>query len=289
MWTIAAESAGTRWTPRQQRAICRELERTVADGKLPLYTRAAALARLAALPGRGADAVRAWVDAPDVVLAEAALAALARTDRPADTLPDLLAHAGDDRARVALYAAGRAAAHARPSRLRALLAARTAPGTGKVTARKEAVRLAAALLPLPDAAAVLADAYAEPGQHPDVRAACVASGAALLGDERMGEVMADAATGDRVLRTAVLRTHPNELDPATGPATRSWSGASARRTTTKSPPSATAHWSGGCPGRPEPPPSWSTRSPTWTGAEPGVPPPSPWPRPPRPVSRPPPR
>ncbi|MEU2290954.1 hypothetical protein ACFY9H_09020 [Streptomyces bacillaris] len=217
VWTIAAESAGTRWTPRQQRSICRELERTVADGKLPLYTRAAALARLAALPGRGADAVRAWVDAPDVVLAEAALAALAHTDRPADTLPDLLAHAGDDRARVALYAAGRAAAHARPSRLRALLAARTAPGTGKVTARKEAVRLAAALLPLPDAAAVLADAYAAPGQHPDVRAACVASGAALLGDERMGEVMADAATGDRVLRTAVLRTHPNELDPGHRP------------------------------------------------------------------------
>ncbi|MEU3265963.1 hypothetical protein ABZ781_18630, partial [Streptomyces bacillaris] len=90
VWTIAAESAGTRWTPRQQRAICREVERTVADGKLPLYTRAAALARLAALPGQGADAVRAWVDAPDVVLAEAALAALARTDRPADTLPDLL-------------------------------------------------------------------------------------------------------------------------------------------------------------------------------------------------------
>ncbi|MEQ4607191.1 hypothetical protein ABMX48_09690 [Streptomyces cavourensis] len=45
----------------------------------------------------------------------------------------------------------------------------------------------------------------------------MASGAALLGDERMGEVMADAATGDRVLRTAVLRTHPNEVDPGHRP------------------------------------------------------------------------
>jgi len=217
VWTVGTGSAGTRWVPRQQRAVQGDLERAVADEKLPLHARGAALGLLAGLPGRGADAVRAWVDAPDVVLAEAALAALAHTDRPADTLPDLLAHAGDDRARVALYAARRAAAHARPSRLRVLLAARTAPGTGKVTSRKETVRLAAGLLSLPDAAAVLADAYAEPDQHADVRAACVASGTALLGDERMWEVMADAATGERALRTALLRTHPNELDPGHRP------------------------------------------------------------------------
>ncbi|MFE2291838.1 hypothetical protein [Streptomyces sp. NPDC059452] len=217
VWTIGTESAGTRWVPRQQRSVQVRLELTVADEKLPLSVRGVALGRLARLPGRGADAVRAWADAPDVVLAEAALAALAHTDRPADTLPDLLAHAGDDRARVALYAAGRAAAHTRPSRLRPLLAARTAPGTGKVTSRKETVRLAAALLPLPEAAALLADAYAQPDQHPDVRAACVASGTELLGDERMWEVMADAATGGRALRTAVLATHPNELDPGHRP------------------------------------------------------------------------
>lgn len=217
VWTIGTDYAGTRWVPRQQRAVQRELERTVADEKLPLYARGAALGRLATLPGRGFDAVRAWVDAPDVVLAEAALAALAHTDRPADALPDLLAHAGDDRARVALYAAGRAAAHARPSRLRELFAARTAPGTGKVTSRKQTVRLAATLLPLPDAAALLADAYAQPDQHPDVRAACVASGTELLGDERIWEVLADAATGERALRTALLRTHPNELDPGHRP------------------------------------------------------------------------
>ncbi|MEW1631709.1 hypothetical protein AB0387_30740 [Streptomyces sp. NPDC089173] len=59
MWTIATDSAGTHWVPRQQRSVQRELERTVADGKLPLYVRAAALGRLAALPGTGADAVRA--------------------------------------------------------------------------------------------------------------------------------------------------------------------------------------------------------------------------------------
>ncbi|NEB36000.1 hypothetical protein [Streptomyces sp. SID14515] len=215
-WTV--EAAGSdRWTPRQQRAALRAVERTVADEKLPLYQRTAALGQLARMPGRGADAVRAWTEDRDVVIAEAALAALAYTDRPADALPDLLAHAGDDRARVAVYAAGRAAAHTRPSRLAPLLAARTAPGTGKVTSRKEMVRLAADLLPRAEAAGLLADAYGQPGQHLDVRAACVAAGTPLLGDVRMWEVTEDAAGGERALRVAVLRAHPTELDPALRP------------------------------------------------------------------------
>ncbi|WP_030591708.1 hypothetical protein [Streptomyces anulatus] len=215
-WTV--EVAGSeRWTPRQQRAALRAVQRTVADVKLPLYLRTAALGQLARIPGRGADAVRAWTDDPEVVIAEAALAALAYTDRPAETLPELLAHAGDDRARVAVHAAGRAAARTRPSRLAPLLAARTAPGTGKVTSRKEMVRLAAGLLPRAEAAALLADAYGQPGQHLDVRAACVAAGTALLGDERVWEVTEDAAGGGRALRGAVLRAHPTELDPALRP------------------------------------------------------------------------
>ncbi|MFJ9113502.1 hypothetical protein [Streptomyces sp. NPDC102283] len=214
----AVEVAGAeRWTPRQQRSAQRAVERTVTDEKLPLYLRTAALGQLARIPGRGADAVRAWTDDRDVVLAEAALAALAHTDRPAESLPELLARAGDDRARVAVYAAGRAAAHTRPSRLAPLLAARTGPGTGKVTSRKEIVRLAAALLPRAEAAGLLADAYGQPGQHLDVRAACVAAGTPLLTDVRVWEMTEDAAGGERALRVAVSRTHPTELDPALRP------------------------------------------------------------------------
>ncbi|MBV7243052.1 hypothetical protein [Streptomyces sp. MW-W600-10] len=215
-WTLGVAGA-ERWTPRQQRAALRTVERTVADEKLPLYARTAALGQLARIPGRGADAVRAWTEDRDVVIAEAALAALAHTDRPADALPDLLAHTGDDRARVAVYAARRAAARTRPSALAPLLAARTAPGTGKVTSRKEMVRLAADLLPRAEAAGLLADAYAQPGQHLDVRAACVAAGTPLLGDVRMWEVTEDAAGGERALRVAVLRARPTELDPALRP------------------------------------------------------------------------
>ncbi len=215
-WTVEAAGA-ERWTPRQQRSAQRAVERTLADEKLPLHLRTAALGQLARIPGRGAEAVRPWTDDRDVVIAEAALAALTYTDRPADALPDLLARAGDDRARVAMYAAGRAAARTRPSRLAPLLAARTAPGTGKVTSRKETVRLAAALLPRAEAAALLADAYAQPDQHLDVRAACVAAGTQLLGDIRVWEATKDAAGGERALRVAVLRAHPTELDPALRP------------------------------------------------------------------------
>ncbi len=215
-WTVEVAGA-ERWTPRQQRAAQRAVERTVADEKLPLYLRTAALGQLARIPGQGADAVRAWAGDRDVVIAEAALAALAHTDRPAEALPELLAHAGDDRARVAVYAAGRAAAYTRPSRLAPLLAARTGPGTGKVTSRKEMVRLAAALLPRAEAAGLLVDAYGQPGQHLDVRAACVAAGTPLLADVRVWEATEDAAGGERALRVAVLRAHPTELDPALRP------------------------------------------------------------------------
>ncbi|MEU2574808.1 hypothetical protein ACIP3B_16515 [Streptomyces anulatus] len=211
-WTVEVAGA-ERWTPRQQRAAQRAVERTVADEKLPLHLRAAALDQLARIPGQGTDAVRAWTGDRDVVIAEAALAALAHTDRPADALPELLAHAGDDRASVAVYAAGRAASYTRPSRLAPLLAARTGPGTGKVTSRKEMVRLAAALLPRAEAAGLLADAYGQPGQHIDVRAACVAAGTPLLGDVRVWKMTKDAARGERALRVALLRVRPMELEP----------------------------------------------------------------------------
>ncbi|MER5984424.1 hypothetical protein [Streptomyces sp. NPDC001787] len=210
-WSVPVGADAVRWVPRQHRAAARDLERTARDEGLPLWSRAAAIGQLAGLPGIGADALRPWTGSPTVVLAEAALAALARTDSPAEVLPDLLAHTGDDRARVAVHAAGRASLLVRPSVLEELLAARTAPGTGKVTSRKEVVRLAAVRMPTARAAALLAHAYGLPGQHPDVRAACVAFGTALLDDERVWEVMTDAAGGDRALRSAVLRAHPAEL------------------------------------------------------------------------------
>ncbi|MFJ2274717.1 hypothetical protein ACIOEZ_11110 [Streptomyces sp. NPDC087866] len=213
-WTVHPGPEIRRWVPRQHRAAERALRRAARDEKLPLHARARAVASLARVPGAGADSVREWTGSDDVVLAEAALTALGHTDRAPGVLPDLLAHTGDDRARVAVFAAGRASQDVRPSVLAPLLRARLAPGTGKVTSRKEAVRLAVSRLPRDTAAGLVAEGYEVPEQHPDVRAACVAAAIELLGDERMWRLLADAAAGPAVLRTAVLRVRPMDLPAA---------------------------------------------------------------------------
>ncbi|MEU2022361.1 hypothetical protein ABZ565_09360 [Streptomyces sp. NPDC016469] len=213
-WTVHPGPEIRRWVPRQHRAAERALRHAARDGKLPLHGRARAVAALARVPGTGADALGEWTGSDDVVLAEAALTALGRTDRAPETLPALLAHAGDDRARVAVFAAGRASQDVRPSVLAPMLRARLAPGTGKVTSRKEAVRLAVARLPRETAADLVAEGYETPDQHPDVRAACVAGAIGLLGDARMWRLLGDAAAGPAVLRTAVLRVRPMDLPGA---------------------------------------------------------------------------
>ncbi|MGN9817842.1 hypothetical protein ACTMUQ_21175 [Streptomyces sp. SD11] len=210
-WTVPVGPDVRRWLPRQQDALVRKLAESSADAGLPAHARAAAVEQAARIPGRGAELVRRWTGSRNVVLAEAALGALAHTDRPGDALPELLAHAGDDRARVAVYAATRASRHVAPSllvdRLRDVL---SAPDT-KVTSRKEAARLAAARLPAPVAARLLTEAYRRPGTHLDVRAACVAFAGSLLAQEPVWTLLHDAAGAEPVLRAAVLRVAPLDL------------------------------------------------------------------------------
>ncbi|MET7905355.1 hypothetical protein ABZS86_29365 [Streptomyces sp. NPDC005355] len=219
-WTPPTGRDAGRWLPRQQAAAARILARAAADTSLRSHERASAIAAAAPIPDVGATAVRAWAAADDVVLAETALAALARTDRPGESLPALLAHAGGDRARVAVHAATGASLYVEPSRLGRLVrgvlapdgvATAVPPVPAKVTSRKEAARLAATLLPVPDAATLLADAYELPGQHHDVQAACVAFATRLLDHKRAWELLAAAAGGRRELRHAVLRTRPLDL------------------------------------------------------------------------------
>ncbi|MDQ0948125.1 hypothetical protein QFZ24_002048 [Streptomyces phaeochromogenes] len=210
-WTVPVSHDVRRWLPRQQEAVARQLADQAADAGLPSYTRAAAIAQGARIPGPGAGLVRDWTGSSDVVLAEAALGALAHTDRPGDALPELLAHAGDDRARVAVYAATRASRHVAPSRLVGQLReVLLAPDT-KVASRKEAARLAAARLPVPVAAGLLTEAYGRPGAHLDVRAACVAFAGALLAEESVWTLLHDASGAEPVLRAAVLRVSPLDL------------------------------------------------------------------------------
>ncbi|WP_235989450.1 hypothetical protein [Streptomyces ureilyticus] len=200
-----------RWVPRQQQAVARQLAALAEDDGLPLWERATAIEQSALVPGIGADLVRRWTVSEDAVLAEAALAALARTDRPADALPELLAHAGGEHARVAVYAATQASRHAAPSVLAEPLRAMLLGPDVKVTSRKEAARLAAVRLPVPRAAELLTEAYAREGTHRDVRAACVAFAGPLLAEEAVWGLLGDAAGAEPVLRTAVLRVSPLDL------------------------------------------------------------------------------
>nr|BFD96083.1 hypothetical protein KitaXyl93_74430 [Kitasatospora sp. Xyl93] len=208
--------SASRWTPRQWRAAAHLAAAAAADPTLPLHGRASAVHAAAAIPEYGEAVVRAQLDSADVVLAEAALAALVRTDRPADALRDLLAHAGGDRARVAVYAATRAARYTPPGELAEHLGALLSGARdSKVTSRKEAVRLAAEHLPPRTAADLLVAAYRTEGQHRDVRAAAVASTTGLLDAEPVWELLAEAAgQAPPPVRRAVLSTDPAHLPEA---------------------------------------------------------------------------
>ncbi|MGH3569814.1 MAG: hypothetical protein ACRDRH_28140, partial [Pseudonocardia sp.] len=129
-----------RWLPRQCAQYMRLLAKLAGRTGVQVYERAQALHQLRGVPG-SAEVLRGFAGAIDVRVAEAALAALAWTDEPVDVLPDLLAFADTDRARVAVYAAARCARFVPPERLGTLLAPVLAGR--KVTSRKEAVRLCA--------------------------------------------------------------------------------------------------------------------------------------------------
>ncbi|MFE1961378.1 hypothetical protein [Streptomyces sp. NPDC059479] len=206
------------WLPRQQAAVARLLTRAADDASLPKHVRAGHIRSAAAIPELGHHVVRRYVASSDTVLAEAALGSLAWTDRPAEALPLLLAHAADDRARVALYAATRVTRFVAPSRLETILRAALLPTTdgasapvAKVTSRKELVRLAATRLPVDVAATILVEAFDLPGQHPDVQAACVPVAAELLRSPAAWRLLECAADGPSVTQAAVLRIQPYEL------------------------------------------------------------------------------
>ncbi|GAA2787655.1 hypothetical protein [Kribbella solani] len=166
-WEVPSYALRT-WLPRQQARYAELLVGVARDERTPEWYRALAVKTLGRVPSAGRAALDQFLTSDDVLLQEAALAALAWTDRPDEAVPVLLAHAGDDRARVAVYAAGRAARYVRPSLLPGLLQPVLAGDAVKVTARKEVVRLLGELR-APGAGAVLTETWA--GAHRDVRAA----------------------------------------------------------------------------------------------------------------------
>ncbi|GAB2749014.1 hypothetical protein [Kitasatospora kifunensis] len=205
-------TAADRWTDRQVRSAAAAVSHTVDDTTATPEQRATALRAAAHLPGHGRELLLRYVDCTDVVLSEAALAALPWTARPAEALPVLLGYVGDERARVAVYAAGRAARFTPADELGPALARIVTDPTTKVTSRKQAVRLAAAHLPLPEATALLQAAYRNPEQHQDVRRVVVEQAVARPADLPLWDVLTEVAEGTSELRTVLAgELHPHGL------------------------------------------------------------------------------
>lgn len=189
-----------RWLPRHHDAYVERQAEVVRDRGATAQTRAAALRAAAPVPVSGRRLVQRSLSDGDVVVAEAALAALPWTDRPSDALTVLLAHVRDDRARVVVAAAARASLFVPPSVLLAALD----PGQGKVTARKAAVRLLAARS-VPGAADVLWRVWQDGTTHPDVRIAVVSAARQRIAEPGMWRIVRAAGTGDdRSVQGSVL-------------------------------------------------------------------------------------
>ncbi|MDQ0370930.1 hypothetical protein J2S42_007599 [Catenuloplanes indicus] len=205
-WVPGRPARPERWLPRQQARFVELQAMIAADPGQGVWPRAWAIRTAAEIPDAGRELVLRYLDHPEVPIAEAALGALARTDRPDRALPILLRYADGDRARVALYAAGRAARYVPPSVLVEVVGP-VLSGPAKVTSRKEAARLLARSGP-PAVMATLRDAYARPDQHRDVRAAIVSAARQQLGTEDSWAILRTAAGGGREDRRAVLAAQP---------------------------------------------------------------------------------
>ncbi|MFJ7243632.1 hypothetical protein ACIQWA_03185 [Kitasatospora sp. NPDC098652] len=205
-------TSADRWTDRQVRSAAAAVVRRVDDTTATPEQRTTALRAAAHLPGHGRELLLRYIDSVDVRLSEAALAALPWTTRPAEALPVLLGLAGDERARVAVYAAGRAARFTPANDLGPALARIVTDPTTKVTSRKQVVRLAATHLPLPEATTLLEAAYRAPAQHQDVRRVVVEQVVARPADLPLWDVLTEIAEGTSELRTVLAgELHPQAL------------------------------------------------------------------------------
>ncbi|MEV5889814.1 hypothetical protein [Nonomuraea fuscirosea] len=176
-----------RWTARQREAYAELLERVVGNTSLPLHERAQAVRMLGEVPAIEARRLRHLES--EVLLRRAMLTTLPWTARPQEVLAELLSYAGSDDAHVAVSAAARAARFVRPAELPAALEPVLAEG--KITARKEAVRLLAGHH-APGAMARLRGLWEAEGQHKDVRVAIVSAVLGLLDEPGAWDLLTEA-------------------------------------------------------------------------------------------------
>ena len=201
-----------RWLPRQCAAYRGALDQLIDAPGTSVRSVNAAIRATARLPGIGAEAIRRHLGSNDVARQEAALGALAWTDRPGESLGQLLTLAGTDRTRVAVYAATRCARFVPRPQLGPPLFAVLERDDAKVTARKEVARLVAKHRP-PGWLDVLAYLGSREDTHRDVR---IATGRALLGaldDDRAWSIYGRLSSAGDDEATSLLETVPTQIAP----------------------------------------------------------------------------
>jgi hypothetical protein len=204
--------AARAWPDRVRERAAAHLEAIAADPGCAPDDRESAIAELGALPG-AVERLTPFAGGPDVVLREAALRALGRSDEPGRALERILAHADGPQSRAAGPALGRCAQRVPPSRLGPALG-RLLDGPAKVTLRKSAARLLEHHRP-PGGVEHLARVLAAPGLHRDVRAAV--AGSLMRAADHPDALRALAAHApefaDLETQTAVLQIPPGACPP----------------------------------------------------------------------------
>ncbi|MEV0705846.1 hypothetical protein AB0I53_49180 [Saccharopolyspora sp. NPDC050389] len=201
-----------RWTPQQRAAFEAHAAAVAGDEETALRERESAVRTIS-----DPDTLTSIADSAPPPVAAAALSALSAA-APQHALPALLRHAGAPAgpvARAAVRSLGEAldvlpeyAAH------EALLPILTRASVG---AAKEAARLLGEHRPA-GAVDALADAWANPALHHDIRAAVAT---ALLGfldeDARVPGMLGEAVRGEAAVRAAVFKAAPGRLAPGQRP------------------------------------------------------------------------
>ena len=205
------------WTPRQWRAYG-GLLREAALNEHTGYLRAAAVETLCRLPDEQASDVTPFLASDDISLQEAALGGLPWRQRPGRALPLLLSHADGDRARVAMYAASRAARFAPPADVDDAMRVVLRDPSSRLTSRKEALRILADNR-TPAALATFADAWTRRPLHRDLAIALASSLRRYPDAPLVAEVFEtmSTASGDEALAIARMLREPRDWPEARRP------------------------------------------------------------------------
>ncbi|WP_433683738.1 HEAT repeat domain-containing protein [Nocardia sp. CA-119907] len=198
-----------RWTPRQVESYAQLLTAHADSNMSSQYEKVRAVRILGRLPG-SPERLAEYTNHPDIPIAEAALTALGRSDRPAAAIELLAGHVDSDRARVAVSSIAACARSIAPDKITTTIAPLVR--SPKITSRKEGVRLLAELH-APDAMTAIRTLWEQPDQHRDVRRAVVFACRWLLDDDAAWRIFADAVA-DPTVAEEILNLRPELLPVA---------------------------------------------------------------------------